>query len=85
LYFQAKDIEHEIRELVMEAEIRRLVEIMIAYGIPVDYDEEDNTDTAPDNREDEIAAVPDDEPKESLSEPLDHEQDIPPKQKGFWD
>jgi hypothetical protein len=72
LYYAALDIEHDIRVLVMEAEIRRLVEIMMEYGIPYTYVEP----TEP---------PPADESPDSESEPPDHDDDIPPRQLGLWD
>jgi hypothetical protein len=47
---------------------------MIAYGITDTYVDEAETDTPPD-----------DEPKKSDNKPADHEDDIPPKQKGLWE
>jgi hypothetical protein len=72
LYYAALDIQHDITELVMAAEIRRLAEIMLAYGIT---DTSLGLDDTP----------PADEPEKPDSEPPDHEDDIPPRQKGLWD
>ena len=74
LYFEAQDIAHEVNELVMEAEIRRLLELMTAYGVADIIVEEEKADTPPD-----------DKPQTSDSEPPDHEDNIPPRQKGLWD
>ena len=76
LYYDAVDIGHEIREMVMAAEIRRLVDIMIAAGVPDTYVEDET---------DEDDKPPEDKPDQSDDEPDDHEDDIPPRQMGLWD
>ena len=75
LYFAAKDAEQEVRELVKDAEMRRVLEIVAAYGL-LDIILEDEKDNTPSE---------DVTPKTSNSESSDHEDDIPPRQKGFWD
>ena len=74
LYFAAKDAEQEVRELVTDAEMRNVLEIIGAYGL-IDVLMEDEKDNLPE----------DEKPKKSDSELPDHEDDIPPKQKGLWD
>ena len=75
LYFAARDAEQEVRELVKDAEMRRVLEIVAAYGL-LDILLEDEKNVTPSE---------DEKPKVADSEPPDHEADIPPKQKGFWD
>jgi hypothetical protein len=74
LYHDAKDIEPEIREMILKAENRQLIEMMTDYGLTgiILEDEKQNP-------------PPEDEPKPSDDEPPDHDDDIPPRQKGFWD
>jgi hypothetical protein len=77
LYHNAKDIEPEIREMVLNAENQSLLERVIASGLmPMLL--EDEKDKLPPTEA---------EPKPSVSdeEPPDHEDDIPPRQKGLWD
>ena len=69
LYFKAVNAEGEVRELVMEAEIRRLIEFLAADGRYGDF--------LPDDK-------PCDKPKSSPPDDVD-EDDIPPRQKGLWD
>ena len=75
LYFAARDAEQEVRELIQDAETRNVLEIVAAYGL-IDVLMEGEKDNLPEQ---------DEKPKASNSEPSDHEDDIPPKQKGFWD
>ena len=74
LYFAARDAEYEVRQLVSDAETRNVLEIVANYGL-LDVLMEEERDNPP----------PEDKPKESNSAPPDHEDDIPPRQKGFWD
>ena len=73
LYFDAKDIEHEVDDIVKEAHICRLLEIMTVYGV---------TDMI---LEDERENPPEDKPDKPDDEPPDHTDDIPPRQMGLWD
>ena len=75
LYHDAKDIEPEIREMMLKAENRSLLELMTDYGL-THIILEDQKDNPP---------PPEDEPKVSDEEPPDHEDDIPPRQMGLWD
>ena len=72
LYHDAKDIEPEIREMILKAENRSLLELMTDYGLS-HIILEDQKDNPPDEEE---SKPPDDD---------DHEDDIPPRQMGFWD
>jgi hypothetical protein len=74
LYYKALHAENEVREMVMDAEIRRLLEIVLAYGM------------LPDTWKDEIDKL-DDNANESKPPPVDDidDNDIPPRQKGFWE
>src|SRR5688500_6272873 len=73
LYFDAKDIEHEFREKQMTDDLQRVLELITVLGVTDILLEE-----AKDN-------PPEDKPKASDSEPPNHDDDIPPRQQGFWD
>ena len=73
LYHDAKDIEPEIREMMLKAENRSLLELMTDYGL-AHIILEDQKDNPPEDEEE--SKPPDDD---------DHEDDIPPRQMGFWD
>ena len=77
LYHDAKDIEPEIREMVLQAENRTMLERVIESGLMHKLLEAEKNNPPPE----------DDEPKPSVSdeEPPDHEDDIPPRQMGLWD
>jgi hypothetical protein len=74
LYHDAKTIEPEIREMILKAEKHTLLEMIVETGVIhiLLEDEKDNP-------------LPEDEPKPSDDEPPDYDDDIPPRQKGFWD
>ena len=74
LYFAAKDAEQEVRELIKDAETRNVLEIVAAYGLLDILMEEEKDNPAEDEK-----------PNSADSEPIDHEDDIPPRQMGFWD
>ena len=74
LYYDAKDIEHEFREKQMTDDMVRLVEVITVLGVS-----DILLDEAKDN------PPPEDKPKPADSEPPDHDENIPPRQKGFWD
>jgi hypothetical protein len=75
LYHDAKDIEPEIREMILKAENRSLLEMMTDYGLAHIILEDEKQNPPP----------PEDEPKSSDDEPPDHDDDIPPRQMGLWD
>ena len=77
LYFDAKDIEPEIREMILKAEKHTLLEMIVETGlVHILLDDEKSNPPPP----------ADDEPKPSDSdEPPDHDDDIPPRQKGLWE
>ena len=80
LYFDAKDIEPEIREMILKAEKHTLLEMIVETGlVHILLDDEKSNPPAPEE----------DEPKPSDSddddEPPDHDDNIPPRQKGFWE
>ena len=75
LYHNAKDIEPEVREMVLKAENRSMLERVIESGL-IHILMEDEKDNLPPE---------DDKPQVSDSEPPDHEDDIPPRQMGLWD
>ncbi|MDQ7024182.1 MAG: hypothetical protein Q9P01_16630 [Anaerolineae bacterium] len=75
LYYKAVNAEHEVRVLVMDAEIRHLLEFALAYGY------------LPDHLADEIDSS-DDKAKPAKPPAIDNgidEDDIPLRQKGLWD
>ena len=74
LYHDAKDIEPEIREMILKAENRSLLELITDYGLThiILDDQQDN----PREEDEEEPKPPDDD---------DHEDDIPPRQLGLWD
>jgi hypothetical protein len=74
LFFKAQRVESEGREMVMDAEIRRLLDFALAYGrLPDDW--KDDMDK-PDEDADENNQHSDDD--------ID-DDDIPPRQKGLWE
>ena len=83
LYHDAKTIEPEIREMILQAEKRHLLEMMIESGL-TDTILGDQQDNVPPPREEKDNPPPEDEPKPPDDDD-DHEDDIPPRQKGFWD
>ena len=82
LYFDAKTIEPEIREMMLKAEKHTLLEMIVETGLAhiIIADEKDNP--PPD---DEPKPSADEQPKLSDDEPPDYDDDIPPRQIGFWD
>ena len=79
LYHDAKDIEPEIREMILQAENRTLIEMITDYGLtPIILDDQKDN-PPPDDDEPKPSESSDDEP------PDDHDDDIPPRQKGLWD
>ena len=80
LYFDAKDIEPEIREMILKAEKRNLLEMIVETGlVHILLDDENSNPLPPEDDEPKPSDAADDEP------PDDHEDDIPPRQKGLWD
>ena len=77
LYHDARDIEPEIREMILKAENRHLIEMINHYGLTdiILGDEKDNPPPAQDDEEEKPSDDDDD----------DHEDDIPPRQLGLWD
>jgi len=71
LYYKANHAEHEVREMVMDAEMRRLLEFVFPDGIPDNFYDEDDTPHKPES------PSPDDD---SIDD-----EDIPPRQKGLWE
>ena len=77
LYFNAKGIEPEIREMVLKAENRHLLEMIIESGLADSIlDDDKNNPPPPEDEEEEKPSDDDDD---------DHEDDIPPRQMGLWD
>jgi hypothetical protein len=75
LYYKSLHAENEVREMVMDAEIMRLLDFALAYGrLPDDY--KDETDK-PDVKTDEDSKPP-------VDDSID-DDDIPPRQKGLWE
>ena len=76
LYFNAKGIESEIREMMLKTENVTLIEMMTHYGL-TEIILEDQKDIAPEEDEAE-------EPKPPVDDD-DDDDDIPPQQKKLWD
>jgi hypothetical protein len=74
LYYRAINVEHEFREIVLETEVSRLIDIIIAEGLAdkLLLDHETPGDTA-------------DEPQKPDTHSMLTDDDIPPRQKGCWD
>ena len=82
LYFDAKGIEPEIREMVLKAEKHTLLEMIIEEGLAHRLLEREKNKPP---SEDEPPPSADEQPKVSDDEPPDYTDDIPPRQKGLWD
>jgi hypothetical protein len=82
LYFDAKGIEPEIREMVLKAEKHTLLEMIIEEGLAHRLLEREKNKPP---SEDEPQPSDDEQPKESDDEPPDYTDDIPPRQMGLWD
>ena len=76
MYYKAKDAEHEVREMVQDAEMRRLIEFAVQHGLL------DSSILELDKLEDD---EPQDKPDTPDSDSAERDEDKPPKQKGFWD
>lgn len=72
LYYKAIHAEHEVRALVMDAEMRRLLDFVFPNGLPSGFDDE------PDKPNPQSKKKPDDD--STLND-----DDIPPRQKGLWE
>jgi hypothetical protein len=80
LYFDAKDIEPEIREMILKAEKHTLLEMIVETGlVHILLDDEKSNPLPPEEDEPKPSEPSDDEP------PDDHDDDIPPRQKGLWE
>jgi hypothetical protein len=77
LYHNAKDIEPEVREMVLKAENRTMLERVIESGLMPMLLEAEKNKLPPEEAESE--------PSVADEEPPDHEDDIPPRQMGLWD
>jgi hypothetical protein len=78
LYYKAVDAENEVNDMVRVAELRRALELMIAYGM------------LPDNWREELAKLEEDkaDADKKKQPPVDNsidDDDIPPRQLGLWD
>jgi hypothetical protein len=82
LYFDAKGIEPEIREMVLKAEKHTLLEMIIEEGLAHRLLEREKNKLP---QEDEPQPSNDEQPQVSDDEPPDYTDDIPPRQKGLWD
>ncbi|MDQ7025901.1 MAG: hypothetical protein Q9P01_11085 [Anaerolineae bacterium] len=70
LFFKAQHAEHEVREMVMDAEMRRLLEFAFPNGLPDAF-----RDDADERKK----------PKSPKPDDAIDDEDIPPRQKGLWD
>ena len=78
MYYKARDAEAEINGLVADAEIRTLINYLLLYG------------RLPDDWREQVAKYMQDKAeadKEKEQPPVDEvdDDDIPPRQLGFWD
>ena len=76
LYYKAVDAAHEVDSMVADAEIRTLVEYLLRYG------------RLPDDWREQVAKLLEDKAEEQKPPPVENEIDdenIPPRQLGFWD
>jgi hypothetical protein len=76
LYYKAVDAEHEVNDMVKDAEIRRMLELAIAYGM------------LPDNWKEELAQLLEDKANKKKKPPVDSnidDEDIPPRQMRLFD
>jgi len=71
LFFKAQHAEHEVRELVMDAEMRRLLEFIRMADFPEGF-------------EDDIDVPQKPKPPSPDDDDID-DADIPPRQKGLWE
>lgn len=71
MYYKALNAEHEVRAMVMDAEMRRLLDFAFPDGIPQSL--RDFPDAPPDN----LPQLPDDITPD--------DDDLPPHQKRLWD
>ena len=72
LYYRACNAEHEVREMVMDAEMRRLLDFVFPNGLPDIYS-------------DETEKPEDTKPKKSDGNPTENDEDTPFRQKGLWE
>ena len=81
LYYDAKTIEPEIREMILKTENQSLLEMMTYYGLTniLLGDQQDNPPPPSEDDEDKDDEKPPDEEND------DHDDDIPPRQLGLWD
>ena len=77
LYHNAADIEPEIREMVLKGENLSMLERVIEAGLMHKLLEAEKNNPLPEEAEPQ--------PFVSDEEPPDHEDDITPRQMGFWD
>jgi hypothetical protein len=83
LYHDAKAIEPEIREMILKAENRHLIEMIDFYGLK-DILLGDEKDIPPPEEDKDEPESGDDEATDD-DDNDDHEDDIPPRQLGLWD
>jgi hypothetical protein len=84
LYFDAKDIEPEIREMILKAEKHTLLEMIVETGL-VHILLDDEKDNPPAPADDEPKPSEPSEDESADDKPPDHNDDIPPRQKGLWE
>ena len=75
LYYAARDAEHEVRQLVSDAETRNVLEIVANHGLLEILLEEQGDNPPP----------ADDTPKPNYSTPINYDNEIPPRQLRLWD
>ena len=75
LYFNAKGIETEIREMMLKTENVMLLEMMTYYGL---------TEIILEAQKDIAPAEDEEEPTPAVDDDV-NDEDIPPRQKRFWE
>jgi hypothetical protein len=80
-YFKAEDAEYEVDILVLKAEVRRLLELAVEYGL---LDKEVLKLDIGDDEEDEESLPPKPKKRKSRKKPPPEDENLP-KQKTLWD
>jgi hypothetical protein len=80
-YYQAEDAEYEVDILVLQAEVRRLLELAVEYGI---LDKEVLKLNIDDDEEEDEAPPPKPKKRKSKKKPPPEDENLP-KQKTLWE
>jgi hypothetical protein len=82
-YFRAEDAEYEVDILVLKAEVRRLLELAVEYGL-LDAEVLKLDMMHDDDEEDEEPPPPKEKKRKSKKKPPPEDENLP-KQKTLWD